>query len=444
MKDVVVQLLRRFHPVTSHFNEFFSVSSGKALRWHEIENAYRVLILADPGAGKTFEALDRARKIRDRGVASFFIRIESIDAQFSSAFEVGTSEEFDAWLASSDEAWFFLDSVDEALLDTPRALEDAVKIFATRIKDARERAHIFITSRDDAWQALPDQTLIEQYLPHGGGEDEDPEKSTDSAKEPTLKIFRLAGLKLDEIKLFASYYGIGDANEFVTEVQRGNLMSLAERPFDLRGLIKKWQADRSFGSRLEVLSRMIELELAPLAALGNPTKIAPEKARAGARALAIAVLLTGRTVIRLPSGANTSDRICPMEVLPDWSSEEIDALLHRGVFDDVVYGSVRFRHREIRELLAAEWANDLLSRPDGKAKVENLFFRMSYGEEIVVPRTRPLLPWLVLLNDGIRDRALALEPEIATEGGDPSKLPLPVRQTMLAEIVARIIAGSDA
>lgn len=442
MKEIIVQLLRRFHPASSTYDDLFGVTSGKALRWHEIENGYRVLILADPGAGKTFEALDRARKIRDRGLASFFIRIESIDAQFSTAFEVGTSAEFDAWLASSEEAWFFLDSVDEAQLDTPRALEDAVRIFGTRIKDARERAHIFITSRDDAWQALPDHTLIDQYLPHGGKEG--PEESADAAKERTLKIFRLAGLKLDEIKLFASYHGIGDVDAFVTEIQRGNLMSLAERPFDLRGLIKTWQADRSFGSRLDVLSRMIELELAPLAAVASPTRIAPEKARAGLRALAAAVLLTGRTVIRLPSGANTRDRICPMEVLPDWGADELDALLQRGVFDDVVYGSVRFRHREIRELLAAEWANDLLSRPGGKPKVEALFFRTSYGEEIVVPRTRPLLPWLVLLNDAVRDRALALDPEIATEGGDPSKLPLPVRQTMLAEIVARIIAGSDA
>ena len=58
--------------------------------------------------------------------------------------------------------------------------------------------------------------------------------------------------------------------------------------------------------------------------------------------------------------------------------------------------------------------------------------------------SRPLLPWLILLNEKVRDRALALDPEIATEGGDPSKLPLLVRQTILAEIVARIIAGSDA
>jgi hypothetical protein len=113
----------------------------------------RVLILADPGAGKTFEALDQARKLQARGRKAFFIRIEAINAAFEHAFEVGTREEFNAWLGSSEEGWFFLDSVEEAQLETPRALEDAIRTFGARVQPARERAHVSITSREDAWQA---------------------------------------------------------------------------------------------------------------------------------------------------------------------------------------------------------------------------------------------------------------------------------------------------
>jgi hypothetical protein len=64
----------------------------------------RVLILADPGAGKTFEALTRARKIHEGGKKAFFVRIEAIDAAFESAFEVGAAEEFVAWLAPDKDA----------------------------------------------------------------------------------------------------------------------------------------------------------------------------------------------------------------------------------------------------------------------------------------------------------------------------------------------------
>jgi hypothetical protein len=75
--------------------------------------------------------------------------------------------------------------------------------------------------------------------------------------------------------------------------------------------------------------------------------------------------------------------------------------------------------------------------------VEHLFFRESYGEQVIVPRTRPTLTWLILLDEEVRDKALALAPGIASEGGDPSRLPLNVRRTMLANIVERIAAGQE-
>jgi hypothetical protein len=116
MKEKIVELIRRFKPMSSRSREwdFLLAGSGRLQRWHEIEEEHRALIIADPGAGKTFEAKTRARKMRDRGKKAFFIRIEKIHVSFDQAFEIGTAEEFAAWLGSTEEVWFFLDSVDEA------------------------------------------------------------------------------------------------------------------------------------------------------------------------------------------------------------------------------------------------------------------------------------------------------------------------------------------
>lgn len=440
MMGNIVELIRRFMPISSRSKEwdFLVAETGKSKRWHEIEDEHRSLIIADPGAGKTFEVITRARKIRERGRRAFFIRIEKIDGNFDQSFEIGTTEEFSAWLCSTEEAWFFLDSVDEAQLETPRALENAVRVFGARIHDALDRAHIFITSREDAWRALPDQTLIEQYLPYGEPELADNEDDTRGQREPMLKLFRLAGLSEDEIALFASHYGVSDVSDFVDAVKRGDLLRLAERPFDLKALIGVWIADHQLGSRFEVLQRMIGLQLEPISNAKALVRIDPAKARNGIRTLAGAVMLTGMSVICLPDGVHSPDRIDPRVLLSGWNESEIDALLRTGLFDDIVYTSVRFRHREIRELLSAEWAHDLLSQPNGRAPVEHLFFRISYDEEVVVPRTRPILPWLILLDDAMRDKALALDPGIASEGGDPSRLPLEVRRVMLRDIVEGI------
>lgn len=445
MTDKIVELIRRFTPMSSRSAEwdFLMPGTGKPQRWHEIEDAFRVLVIADPGAGKTFEAQTRARRIKERGRHAFFIRIEKIDGNFDQAFEVGTAAEFAAWLASTDEAWFFLDSVDEAQLETPRALEDAVRIFGTRCHAALDRARIFITSREDAWRALPDQTLIEQHLPYGEPEPSERDDDARRDSDPTIKLFRLAGLNEDEIGLFASHYGVSDVSDFVDAVKRADLLQLAERPFDLKALIRVWIADHELGSRFDVLQRMIALQLAPLSAPTAAVSLDAEKMRAGAQMLAGAVMMTGKAVICLPDGVHSPDRIDPRVLLERWSDAEIDALLRTGLFDDIVYTSVRFRHREIRELLSAEWANDLLNRPGERPRVEDLFFRERYGENVIVPRTRPTVTWLILLDDAVRDKALAIAPEVATEGGDPSRLPLDVRQAMLGDIVERIATRRD-
>jgi len=150
----------------------------------------------------------------------------------------------------------------------------------------------------------------------------------------------------------AGHFAVSDVPTFVEAVERSNLLTLAERPFDLRALIDKWSADLALCSRLEVLQRLIDLQLAPLSARATPLRIAPDRARAAVQVLAGAVMLTGKSIIGLPDGAHTPDRIDPRVLLPDWSDAELDTPVRTGVFDDIVYASVRFRHREIREMLS--------------------------------------------------------------------------------------------
>lgn len=81
MKDIVVPLIRRFVPAKPHFGEweFLHPEPGGTVQgWPTLEEHNRVLVLADAGAGKTFEAKDRASRLRAGGANAFFIRIEAI------------------------------------------------------------------------------------------------------------------------------------------------------------------------------------------------------------------------------------------------------------------------------------------------------------------------------------------------------------------------------
>ncbi|MGL4712362.1 MAG: hypothetical protein ACRCWP_07325, partial [Shewanella sp.] len=153
--------------------------------------------------------------------------------------------------------------------------------------------------------------------------------------------------------------------------------------------------------------------------------------------------LTGEAGIFVPDQTHGKVGIDAESVLYDWNSNDVKALLERGLFNDIIYGAVRFRHREIRELLTAEWFHSLIETGNSRCAVESLIFKEQYGEQVVTPRLRPILPWLILFDPPIRKKALALHPEIAVEGGDIARLPLNERKRILVDIVRRIVADED-
>jgi hypothetical protein len=394
---------------------------------------------------------ERARYLHELGRPSFFIRIEDIDASFETAFEVGSDSEFHAWLESSDVAWFFLDSVDEARLKDRGAFKKALRQFERRIGSAKDRAHVCISSRPYAWQWSTDFVFVDTLLPslfkqqEATGRDlenEDP-STLDEESQTALGVYEMRPLGLDDQRLFAQYHSVSIVDEFIAEIERADLTDVAGRPFDLEGLIGKWKDDGVLGGRRQILERIITQrleEIEPGKAYAMP--LSKDRVREGAQIIAAAVLLTGEPGIYIPDSVSKRQGIVATDLLSDWDQKEVTTLLSRPIFNDVLFGMVRFRHRDVRELLAAEWFARLLANGLRPA-VEAIIFRQSYGEDMVTPRLRPMLPWLILMDDGIREKALALAPEIAMEGGDISQLPLPVRQKLLQDVVA-LIANSEA
>ena len=447
-----VPLERQFSPVPknheeSESDEILSVwGHVKPKTWDDMDGEFRCVILAEAGAGKTEELRQRARVLASQGKSAFFIRIEDIEVDFYKAFEIGEGAQYQSWLQSTGEAWFFLDSVDEARLENPRAFEKALRRFANDIKRGAHRAHIYLCSRPYSWRPREDRRLLDDILflvaPQVG---EGGKEGQQAQPQSALMIYTLRPLDKDRVRRFCVAREAKDIERLLHEIERANLWSLAERPFDLEGILAKWADDNALGGRMELLRHNIDKRLRddhnPDRAQRQPLNL--ERARVGVRRLAAAVLLTGQAGLNVPNSEQVKPGIEAESVLADWDPKDVRALLERGIFNDIIYGAVRFRHRDVRELLAAEWFDGFLKAGNSRYSVEALFFREQYGEKIITPRLRPLLPWLILLDDEIRRRALEIHPEIAVEGGDPSLLPLLERQRILAEIVRRIVSNED-
>jgi hypothetical protein len=461
-----VELNRSFHELSKYaseddeldFRHAFHV--GDRLAWSDLVQQYRLIILSEAGSGKTAEIRNVAYDLRAKGKSAFFIRLEHVPNDFEDGFEVGTFEEFQAWLVSNDEGWLLLDSVDEARLRNPSDFALAIKKLGRRIATAKDRTHITITGRTNAWRPKTDLALCVSHLPFAlattaakedeGSESDDASDAVKTSERPAekpspvFKIVTLDDLTPAQIEVFANARGINDGKAFIDAIERADAWSFTARPQDLMELTEFWLDQGRVGSRLEIMRNSITRRLEERdQERVDVYPLSPQKALQGARLVAAATTLVQDSTIRVPDGAENSKGVALQAVLSDWDDKERLTLLSRPIFDEAIYGTVRFHHRSVREYLAAEWFADLLSRETSRRKIEALFFTNQYGLDVIVPTLRPILPWLAILDSKIRERLRKVAPEVVFEGGDPSQLPLETRKLILHEVCEQLASGTS-
>lgn len=478
-----VPLGRTFRELSSYASESdesdlakaFYVSNG--IRWSDLLQGYRVVILSEAGSGKTEEFRTIAKQLRSEGNAAFFLRLENIPDHFSTAFDIGTKDEFDQWLGSGAEGWLFLDSVDEARLRHPKDFELALRLLGEKLKLALDRTHVFLSGRMSAWRPKTDLDRAKAYLPFTAitkvaddaaadsapsvddivdglmeGNDDGDEPSTgtsvSSAKKERpsssapFRIVTLEGLSREQVETFAAARGVNNTKAFGDAIERADAWSFAGLPQDLEDLIASWLKRGAIGTRRTIMQDGVERRLKERdQERADVAPLTEARALLGAKLLAAAATLGRNASIQVPDGQDGLDGIAVDKVLSDWSPAERKALLERPIFDAAIYGSVRFHHRTVREYLTAEWLRELLQHPASRRAIEDMFFKTSYGVDVIVPVMRPVLPWVALYDDRIRERVRQLAPEVLFEGGDPPSLPLPTRRQILSEVVGDLVPG---
>ncbi|MBH9445318.1 hypothetical protein I5L26_12315 [Pseudomonas aeruginosa] len=420
----------------------------EALGWPSLLEEYRVILLSEAGSGKTEEIRNTARALRQDKQHAFFVRIEHVSQDFEDAFEEGSFEEFNAWAASGEEGWLLLDSVDEARLRDPKDFERAIKKLGRLLTPVLQHAHIVITGRTTAWRARTDLLLCRAAFPYRQAEnaaDENAlgEDAKDIATQQVVvstssttpfKIVALDNLHGTQIDTFLRGKQVKDPSAFRAAVERKDAWSLTTRPQDLAELVEFWNDHQRIGSRYELMQSSISRRLEERDQDRSESRpIASKRLRLGARLIAAATTLTKESAIRVPDGSENSKGIAIREVLTDWNDVDCATLLSRPIFDEGIYGTVRFHHRSVREYLTAEWLYSLIVDESSRARIEGLFFRSQYGIEVIVPTMRPVLPWLAILDARILARVCRLAPEILFEGGDPSQLPHETRSNILRQ-----------
>src|SRR5262249_46593995 len=104
-----------------------------------------------------------AAGLGEGGRPAFYATIEQLS---NGPFGLSRAERilFDAWKAGSEQAWFFLDSVDEARLNRKK-FDDELRYLVAEVGTELGRARVLVSCRVSDWKGKSDRRTMLDVLP---------------------------------------------------------------------------------------------------------------------------------------------------------------------------------------------------------------------------------------------------------------------------------------
>jgi hypothetical protein len=432
---------------------------GRGMAWNELLRHRLVVILGEPGSGKTEELAQQARL----SSSSFFLELNRlIDEEVSSILDDDDNHRFAKWKNGDSEATFFLDAVDESKLVREGDFFAALDRVKKAVGLSLGRSRFVISSRVWQWRPQIDQDGvlqrlgIDQVKRSAESEKSRPPTGRDSqqglvAKQeegecnpPAIVVMTLLPLTPAQVEHYASIKGaVQNPKEFIAALEENNAWAFAGRPLDVEFLYDYWKDKGYLGNLTELSEYMISKLLAEVPHREKQDVLTPAQAREGAEFLAAAVIFCRRLKFRVSDASDIAREklLSPADVLPEnWLPKERHALMDRALFDAASHGAMSFHHRYHSDYLAAAWIVRLMNSNCGVEALEEFLFAAVNGQQVMRPSLKPVAVWLITESTEpwratLAELILASCPEIHLAHGDPAALPLEYRRRVLSKLV---------
>jgi hypothetical protein len=230
--------------------------AGAGFGWKEVLATRVVVVLGEPGSGKTWELRCQTDAVRKGGGVAFFVRLDRlVDATLQNVISPDDEVSFRRWLGTpAQPAHFLLDSVDEAKLRRHESFGVALDNFVRDLPvPARHRASLVISSRISEWRPDTDRFELQRHLDlfmlsrtrDASGWEEEPDD---------IRIVELEPLDRRRVRLFAEKRGLERPDDFVEALDTHHAWDFAGRPIDVAALIDYWREHGRLGSLTELIA----------------------------------------------------------------------------------------------------------------------------------------------------------------------------------------------
>jgi hypothetical protein len=414
------------------------------LAWDEIIKEKLVVILGEPGSGKSTEFKEQVNKLKINGTYAFYIRLDDLITKSLKENLKTQLVYFLKWQKSKTEAYFFLDSVDESKLSKTTDFEKAIENFRASLTDNElGRSYIFLSSRISEWRTDADVQIVNHLLTKI--EEKQVATTGRNYEKPTFPVLKMLPLSKNKVRIFARESGSSNPDLFIDAIDNSHSLEFARRPIDVIDLLNYWKVNNRIGSLTEIMEFNISRNLKETPERAAHETLSYEHARQGAETLAATVVFCRNLNINVPDNARLLDSssIDSSACLPDnFSDNERKRLFNRPIFDSASYGKIRFHHRRIAEYLAACWLKNRIVDGCPFYTIKELLFESNYDQVIIKPSLAPVTAWLCSIKDiwcssQIREMVLKSSPQIHLQNGDPGALPNDYKKEVLRAIVKR-------
>lgn len=431
--------------------------------WSNLLKEHLVVVLGEPGSGKSRELAHQHRLALARNEEAFLVPLERLVTEsIDLIVDPAELQRFRAWRQGRATARFFLDSVDEAKLSTHSGFRTALDRLSKSIGVAAlSRARFCISSRISEWLPGRDREVVLELLggclkegiPEGPPTDnaheleetilEDDEDAGEPVEGTKLAVFQLGPLDRERVIKFANAFGLSNPDRFVAAIDESFAWDFARRPLDVLDLMKFWRDTGRLGRLAEIIANDVRVKLRERDERRGIAVLSENEAIEGAQSLAAATVLCRRIAFKVPDDTVLAPgSLDAKECLPaDWTPAHIGALLSRPLFDSAAYGRIRFHHRRAAEYLAAQWLVRRMELGCPVTALKDLLFSDIDGNLVLRPTAAPIAAWLCAGEErwqsDLQGWVLQTNPEIFFEDGDPGSLSVEYKRRLLSALVER-------